>query len=798
MQIKNSFLRLLAVFVFLTGTLCLHAQETIVVGQVINTERVPLEGVNVTFKNTTIGMQTNEEGYFMIRAYENVTAIEFSYLGYKKQEIKIKQGQYAGVEVVMEEQVTWLPEVFVLPGANPALELMRNVRIMRGKNNLSNNESFSVNGHDKNAVFLTNLHQSTTNKHIWERLKKGNISTEDSTLIVPLFHSSDQYLLTGVKKTETKRELFETDKTADRLVQQMLLLLDENINFYNNTIVLFGRSFVSPLANVGNSFYKYYLADSTRYEKGKIYEVHFRSVNKKNLAFNGKLWVDSANYALTGIEAELPLQANINYVKNMYIKQKYSTLNEVQWYKNEEQLSLNLDYSFFQDSVRNNARLLMTRNSIYNPVNSAVVAQNNLESEYSDELIAEKMAVLQNDPLFKAAMWIADIALTGNAKFGKIDVGNVKDIIRVTDIEGWRFAIPLQTNEDLMKNIAVGGHLGYGIRSKEFKYSAFSKIKLPGKKKRTFELNYTNDYRRIDYDYNDFLFRENTFPTDDEDIVSTVFSFRSAKKMNERKELSFSYFNEWNDNTESTFYLRSYQIFADNWVPFVQNNTAIRSFTQQSFTASTRFSFNERTYEDHLQRIYLPSHYPVFYAIGEVGKYKFGEITDNYGKITAILRHTLPYELGQWNYMARADWVIGRVPYPLLSYVHGNETDDYNLLKFSMLNYMQFPSDRSIQLHNEFIFNGILMNRIPYIQNWNFREIISLKLGYGMLNKTKHADLADFPSYMHAFDRPYAEFGVGITNILRFFSVQSLWATPNYFYPNKWRWSAQFYFTLGF
>jgi len=53
----------------------------------------------------------------------------FSCVGYRRKEIKLKPGQGVGLQVELHEENTMLQEVFVVPGANPALELMKKVRL---------------------------------------------------------------------------------------------------------------------------------------------------------------------------------------------------------------------------------------------------------------------------------------------------------------------------------------------------------------------------------------------------------------------------------------------------------------------------------------------------------------------------------------------------------------------------------------------------------------------------------------------------------------------------------------------
>ncbi|MCL1867997.1 MAG: DUF5686 and carboxypeptidase regulatory-like domain-containing protein [Paludibacter sp.] len=785
---------------FLCFSVFVLAQETLLVGQVLDENREPLADVSVYFKGTYNGMQTNEDGYFMVRTDGSQTVVVFSHLGYKKQELKLKRGESAGTEIIMYEDIRWLPEVFVRPGENPALELMQKVRAARVRNNMANNPNFTVFENAEKSIFLIN--KNAENK-IFKRLKNADLTAGDSTMTIPIFNEKEKFKI--IQKTKTILEKTENrdTKTADLLLSKLSVLLNENVDFYQNTVFLFGKSFVSPLSSVGNSFYKYFLVDTIYSPVAEFYQVDFRSKNKKNLAFNGKMWINKYTYELCYMEAELPHQANLNFIENLKITQDFDVFFEnkndstptMRWYKSAEKISCNLDYKFFADTASSNVNLYLTTKSAFDIDQNSV--KNLPQTDFTEKEISEKLAALKSTSLYKTALYIADICVTGNAKVGKIDIGNVNKILRLSQIEGLRVALPVQTNEDFLKNFSFGGHLGYGFKNREIKYSAFAKWKLPTRKKCLFSATYFNDYRRIEYDYNDFFLNEEPFADNDESFKSTILIFRKAKKMNLRHELSASFTNDWNNSFETSIILRSNKLFANEFLPFIKNNNSINSFTANSITFAMRFSKNQRKYEDHLQRIYLPSPRPVLYFISEFGKYDFGSISKNYGKFSATISQTLPFELGTWKYAARADLVLGAVPFPLLAYPYGNETHDYNLLKFSMLDYLHFPADKNLQLHNELIFNGIIFNHIPYIQRLNLREMLTFKIGCGWLNKSKHATIADFPIFMQQYTKPYAEFGAGITNILQFFSFQVICSTPNSA-QNHWNWSARFYLSIGF
>jgi hypothetical protein len=101
---------------------------------------------------------------------------------------------------------------------------------------------------------------------------------------------------------------------------------------------------------------------------------------------------------------------------------------------------------------------------------------------------------------------------------------------------------------------------------------------------------------------------------------------------------------------------------------------------------------------------------------------------------------------------------------------------------------MEFALDKYVSMHHEWMFNGILFNHIPLIRLLNLRELVSFKFLYGSTADV-HKEILDFPAETGTLQSPYMEIGVGFTNILRIFSVQSVWRLSDTNNPDVRNWS---------
>lgn len=749
------------------------AQETVVVGTVRSkTDKTPIQSVNIYLKNTQIGVVTDEDGFYVLKHTGSENTLVFSCIGYKTQEFRIKPGETAGLYVEMREDINLLQDLFVLPGANPALDLMQRVRENRIKNDIYNH-----------PVTLSNEEQQVV-------LLSRNRNRNDSTTLLPLYLSTASYLKSGnTPPVSLRKEAKASPENAAILLEKLLGEFTTDLNFYHNTIVLFGKHFISPLANVANSYYRFFLIDSIQSDAGKQYYLRYRTKNNKNLAFNGELWVDSATYALTRITAELPARSNINYIRNLKLSNQYQKENHGYWFPKEEALSLNMTYQLLADSANLSPEIYIEKRTYAAVKDTLIVAQPDFAgTPFTKDELELKLAEMNDLPLMKTAKWIADGVITGYVQAGKIDIGKVYQLARLTDIEGMRFSLPLRTNELLWKNFTIGGYWGYGFRNKQHQYAAYAAWKLPLKNKTVISAGYTDDLRRVDYDYNDFLLRENPLLSGDEDIANTYFGFRSSDKINPRKEFYASVSHDWNPGIESKFFYRNHQYTGNEALPFQLNGIEAGTMHHQSVLLTTRFSRNERTYEDHLDRIHIHNYHPVVYLTLEGGEATIHQNSYPYGKVNAKLNHRLLFSVGEWNYNLDAGWIWGAVPYNLLWMPQGSETLLFKRYHYNLMNYMEYACDKYIAMHHEWVFNGILFNQIPVIRQLNLRELVSFNCLYGALSD-KHVAVLDFPAETGKLHKPYMEVGVGFTNIFRIFSLQSVWRLTDTEQLNARPWS---------
>lgn len=792
--------------------LCGFAQkaETIIVGEIYDAHTgEPIPHVNISIQGTSLGTASTAEGMFLLREeLDKPRTMVVSAMGYQTQRFRIEPGQKAGIDIALQEKVGNLGEVFVVPGANPAIPIMEKVRANRAHNKRSTDTNDAT---CQTALFVSDIQSKHLQRNIWKSLQEGMIAQEDSTFLIPLYWR--QQYADSINEQATL--MTNTD------YQMLLSQIPTTFDFYNNHLPLISFSILSPIAAAGDTYYQYFLVDSTTIEHEKHYIIRFRTKNPFYATLNGEMAIDSATYALRSIQAYLPAQTSINYLRQLTIKQTFTSDNILQ----NEDLAVLLDFAIKQDSSRIFPTLLISRNTQL-PVETpqayggsylgSSIASDTLGVHLSPTAVSLAMDSVNNTPLFKTAKFLAYILQTGCIPTSKyVEIGKIHHVVRYSPFEGLRFGIPLQTTSDLWENVSLEAFLAYGTKDRAWKGMGQVSVQLPSERRHIMRLRYSDEY--ILSDVNDFhlYLRENNILSPQINIVSRVMQGLPFNKdyylntMLRRQEARLHFEDDWNNYLETQAYLKIGRMGCG--LPTTDYN-AQPSFFYATLGAYARISFNERKVDSYFHRRHIYNHLPVLYFGAEIGSYQTETMSSYrmYGNVQFMLRHNVDLGLaGKLDYLLQAGMIFGKVPYPLLHIFTGNQTYAFDAHRFSLMNTYQYAADQYVALQANWNGNGILFNLIPGVRYLRLRELLEVKVAWGGL-RNDHQSVVDFPSIPPTMDKdlthyslltaptiPYVELGVGIGNILRIGEVYSIWRLTRIQDPAAPYWSMRFRFSLG-
>ena len=795
--------RILSILYSLICALSIHAQipETIIVGDVYDAytgEALP--NVNVYLQGTTIGTMSNPEGLFLLRGnIDKAKNMVVSAVGYHTERFRIEAGQQVGVQIGLKEKVGNLGEVFVTPGVNPALALMDKVRRSREAN------EHSVDTQQANmqtALYVSDIQSKHLQRSLWKDLQAGLLQTTDSSYLIPLYWRNQQ----GKQVDEKATLLTVTD------YQMLLSQLQTTCNFYSNHINILSASLLSPLAAAGNTYYNYYLADSIYAGHEKHYIVHFKTKNAFYATFNGEMAIDSASYALRRIEASVPTQTSVNYLRNLTINQTYSPNN----YLEKEDMALLLDFAIKADTSHIFPTLFLTRSTQIpfgqTPTVSATLLS---ENDTTPSMIINAMDSVDKTPLFKTAKFLAYVLQTGCIPTNKyVEIGKIHHVFKMNYAEGVRIGIPLQTTEALWKNVSLEGFLAYGTKDRVWKGMGQISVQLPSERRHIMRLRYSDEYSLSDVSDFQLYLRENNILSQQINIVTRLMQgvpFNPDYYYNtmvRKREGRIHFENDWNKFLETQAYLK---VGRTGYGLPTTDYAAQPSFFQATLGVSARVSFGERKVDSYFHRRHVYNHLPIIYLGAEVGSYQTMQMPSYqmYGNIHLMVRHNVDLGLGgNLEYLVQSGMIFGKVPYPLLHIFASNQTHAFDNQRFTLMNTYQYAADKYISMQALWDGKGVLFNLIPGLRYLRLRELVEMKIAYGGLNK-QHQSVLAFPTLtangnnedtytlLNAPTKPYVELGVGIGNILRIGEVYGVFRLTNIHDPYCPWWAVRFRLSLG-
>jgi hypothetical protein len=117
---------------------------------------------------------------------------------------------------------------------------------------------------------------------------------------------------------------------------------------------------------------------------------------------------------------------------------------------------------------------------------------------------------------------------------------------------------------------------------------------------------------------------------------------------------------------------------------------------------------------------------------------------------------------------------FGEVPLGLLSVVPGNQSWFNIENTFANLDYYEFVTNEYASLHLEHNFGGRLFSRIPWLRDFNLREIVGIRGIYGTISQ-ENIDLNASNLIYKAPEDVYYEYYVAVGNIFKVFRLDLSW-----------------------
>ncbi len=781
------------------------AQTTKLSGKIVDAiTREPLPFVNIVFKGTNIGAASDIEGNYSLSTSTPVDSVSISYVGYNKLTRAVKRGQEQILNIGLTQGVD-LVTVEIRPGENPAHRILRKIIAHKDENDRENLESYEYEVYNKVEFDLNNLSEDFKNNRllqpfsfIFDNIDSTNAKEKPYLPVFMTEALSDYYYR---KNPKARNEVIKASKVTgleNNSVSQFMGDMYQNVNIYENTILVFGKNFISPISDNALLFYKFYLIDSVVIDGHKCYQLQFKPKRKQELAFVGNLWAADTSFAIKQIEMSIADDANINFINSTAVVQTYTQVDSV-WMMQKERLVIDFnpfpidqkkksmmgiygrktaDYGKFkinkphEDKFYSMTENLKVNEDAFKKTEAYWDEHRHDTLSKNEKQIYKMVDTLQSLPVYKTWIDVIQIFVTGYKVKGNFEYGPYYNMFSTNEIEGNRFRFGGRTSNQFSKWYELSGYVAYGTRDEKFKYSLGIRSFITKKPRAMVGFSYKND--------NEILGQsQNGFTTDN--ILASVFRVTPLRNLTNVKQVNAYIEREWftGFNTKLSFVNRTMMPLADFHYEYQKttNTTAFKEdITTSEIRLLARLAYNEKYIEGEFTRVSLGTHYPVVQAQYTLGLKDIFFSDYNYQKLTLNLDDRIRINpIGYFDYILEYGKVWNPLPYPLLELHGGNETYIYDIYAYNSMNYYEFVSDEYASATISHHFDGFFLNRIPLMRKLKWREVVGAKALVGRVND-KNKSLLIFPEHLYALDRgPYLEATTGIENIFKIFRVDAVY-----------------------
>jgi len=784
-------------------------------GTVIDESNEPVPFASVTFKGSTIGTVSDENGKFYLESDKTYTHLFVSFLGFEMKTIQL-QARNFDLKIVLTENSASLDEVVVYSGkikkkGNPAIAILRKIWAKKRQNGIHLYKQYEYDKYEKIEFDLNSIDEKFKKKKlfkgmefIFDQVDTSNITGKS---YLPIFINEAMYKTYGKNKPKKLREELVANKNSGFDSNQELIEFVKQLyvdyNIYDNYLKFFDKSFTSPISRTGVSVYNYVLADSAYIDNKWCYNIIFYPRRKNELTFKGDFWVNDTTFAVKQIEMNATKSANINWVKEIYVEQEFNVLNDsVFLLKRDHMMS---DFAFrkkeeskgvygrrttlfnnYEFEKEKEDKFYATRVDAYNEEifnkPDQYWKENRFEKLNEDEVGIYKMLdTLKTNRKFKQLYNIGATLATGYWGVTKgLDYGPIFSSFGSNDVEGTRVRVGARTFFNQNDTWRLQGFMAYGFKDKRIKYGIGGKwmidkknrIIISGGNRRDVEqtgvsLTTANDVLNRSFASAAFFTRGENFRLTNLNLTNFSLDIEPVRNLNFRLGATYK-----------TMRSAAPDLFD---LTYLDENGEIQSDIKQAeLDIAVNFTPGRKNAGFGVERsVSNEGRHPILYGSYTKGLKGVSNHDFDYDKLQLFYKHRiLMGGFGKLKYVIEIGKTFGDVPLTLLDVVPGNQTLTTAPRTFDLLDYYEFVTDEYASLHIEHNFNGRIFSRLPLLRKLNLREIVGARAIVGSLsdknrNMSTFFSVPDVNGNLHigAPTKPYYEYHIGVDNIFKLLRI---------------------------
>ncbi len=768
--------------------------------------------VNVVFKGTTIGTTTDINGFFELEAQRAIDTLQVSFIGYKLQKVPVKRFKLTELNVQLEPENVQLREVIIRPGENPAHRIMREVIAHKKDNNPDRVESYQYNVYNKIEFDINNYQEKFTKKKLF---KPFNFvfdyadTTEDGKPYLPIAFTETYARIIHSSSPNRKQETILGSKISgikNASVSQFLGDMYQNVNIYNDFLLIFNKSFVSPITDNFLRYYKYYLVDSVYIGDERCYKLLFLPKRKQDLTFTGNLFIHDQSWAVKQVNISFNDNANVNFIKQFDVFQEYEFVEQKQWMLKKEQ-----SLADFAPMEKSNGMGLFGRkttyyenfrinetlpDSLFQTGRDIIVTDSatSRSEDYWTQVRVDTLTSKEQDiytmvdslkqvPRLINTRYFVQMLATGYLHSTWMEIGKYYSFCSWNDIEGVRLKFGGVTSNDFSTRLELRGWVAYGLQDERFKVRSGLRWFIDKDKtnRRLLTLSYQSDLEQLSLSANSLTL---------DNVLTSLLRRTALTNVTNVEDIRAQLEYEWfpglmNKVTVFNRTLTPLGTFAFQRPVPDGSLSYLKNIVTTEIGLQTRFAWGEKFIQGEFDRTSVGTRYPVVQV--DLGAGIPNVLGSQFQYIKARLRISDRFRinpLGYTDYVVDLGKIWGTAPYLFLELHQGSQTYALDPLAFNMMNIFEFASDRYAYLFFDHHFEGFFLNKIPLLRKLKWREVFTLKSVIGDMRPENVNELV-YPGGLNPqLYRPYLESGVAVENIFKIVRVDALWRMTHLDRPN--------------
>ncbi len=791
----------------------LYAQQskTTIHGKVLHAiTREPIPYATITVKNTQIGTVTDNSGTFHLSTYNQLPSdsIKISSIGFDPAWYNIILESDNILDVWLVPSDYSLSEVVILPDEkeNPAYPFMRKVLAQKESNNPENVISYQCEVYNKIEIDLFDVDEQDKDRLTFKPFQVlfDYVDTTEEKPCIPVFFTETLSDFFYYKKTCSPKERIKASRMSgikSESVTQLLGTSYQKVNVYDNNLILFKKSFVSPLSKACFRFYRFNMMDSIIKEGVKTYKITFKPKRRQELTFEGHMWIQDSTFVLEQIDAHMADEVNLNFISDFSFSQKYRPVQGDKWMlvqdslfvlakmflphegKSQEFLAKKAtsyqDYlidepkkkEFYQGSIQ-----AVVADDVHDKSESYWESARHQDLSLREENIYELTDSLKNLPVVKLLKTFG----RGYYQMGPIELGPFFSTYSFNNIEGHRIRLGGRTTNRFSTWSSISAYGAYGFRDERLKFGTTIQQLISKKPLQMFEVGYQQDVEQLG--------TTSGLPFRTDNLFNALLRRSPANRLNLVSDFHISFQREWFPGFSHTFEFRRRELTPLGILNFEEINhlgqvQSLSEITTSEWSVHMHLRPKEQFLSSGFDRVSLGSKFPSLDIVYSRGVKDLWGGDYQYDKLLVHLRYNTKLgRLGKLDSYFQGGKIWGAVPFPLLEIHKGNETLILNERAFNTMNFFEFASDRFAQGAITWHLDGLIFNKIPLFRKLKFREVLGAKTVVGSISDENRETLI-LPDFTSSLDTPFAEASAGIENIFRILRLDAIWRLTHKDHP---------------